>query len=358
MYAPEVRRLLHIEFNQLSDEALDEHMRLMDDEEDNPACSPQNEAKNRYSNSIPIQSTLVKLNPASTPHHSSYINASHIHLGTTHFIATQAPQHNTLSDFWQMVWEQRVGVIIMLTKTTEHTKDYRGHLREHRKAEPYWPVEDAPIVLPFKQDGDPATLTIEHTGWKRRLHAMLIRSVRVSIQGPKPSPPLDLSIISYAQWPDLGVPSSFYTFLEFLALAHRTHSKAEGPVLVHCSAGIGRTGTFLACWRLWRMLTAEIDAVRSRALLVPIDGERIRAGHSLPLEPLALPHLIVSRSLSLLPADVVREVRRQRHPEMVQTEEQYVFIHCFLDMNFCMLAHRPGRKKEGRRSRSVDLPGM
>eukprot|EP01116_Phalansterium_solitarium_P019746 TRINITY_DN5627_c0_g1_i1.p1 TRINITY_DN5627_c0_g1~~TRINITY_DN5627_c0_g1_i1.p1 ORF type:complete len:528 (+),score=47.60 TRINITY_DN5627_c0_g1_i1:76-1584(+) len=249
------------------------------------AICHSNITKNRYSNVLPLESTRVKV--ACKFADSDYINANYIwdplfgsdpHQQRS-YIACQAPLPETFFAFWRMIWNENCAVICMLTKLVEAGK---------LKADRYWPAAD----------GD-----VQHHGSGADLIAIRLKStVRLSddislryLQLEHHSELREVAQIHYTEWPDFGVPCSTDRIREVIRLIERHKDRAEsfslrGPIVAHCSAGIGRSGALLA-------------------ILLGVD--RLRRGHSLD---------------SVNVKQIVSQMRAQR-PGMVQTDQQYLFVY-------------------------------
>ncbi|XP_027421664.1 receptor-type tyrosine-protein phosphatase V-like isoform X4 [Bos indicus x Bos taurus] len=236
---------------------------------------PANSTKNRYPHVLPYDHSRVRLALLDGKPHSDYINASFIP-GYTHpqeFIATQGPLKKTLADFWRLVWEQQVHVIVMLTVGMENGRV----LCEH-----YWPADSSPVTH------GPVTICLlaeqpqdEWTTREFQLHHAAQQQLRRVKQ------------LQFTTWPDHSVPEAPSSLLAFVELAREQARAAvgAGPLLVHCSAGVGRSGTFVALWRLLRQLEEE---------------QVVDAFHAV--------HML-----------------RLHRPLMIQTPSQYVFLHrCLL----------------------------
>nr|XP_039259559.1 uncharacterized protein LOC120336018 [Styela clava] len=186
------------------------------------ASRPNMMQKNRYKNILPYDSTRVVLSGEGD---KDYINASYIHGYETRnkFIASQGPLPNTVNDFWRMVIEQKCTVIVMLTGLLERGK---------KKCEKYWP--DVNRTASYKSIFV-KTVNEEHVGSniKRTFEA-------TSTDGPKQT----ITHFQFNTWPDHGVPVTTSGFFRL----HKAVSEinCSTPIIVHCSAGAGRTGTYLA----------------------------------------------------------------------------------------------------------------
>uniref|UniRef100_UPI00358DF266 receptor-type tyrosine-protein phosphatase H-like n=1 Tax=Myxine glutinosa TaxID=7769 RepID=UPI00358DF266 len=201
-----------------------------------------------------------------------YINASFIpgKSSPREYIASQDPMMGTLVDFWRMVWELGVSNIIMLTKFVENGK---------LKCERYWPMDEEPLCF-----GD-----INVTCFSEEKHSKdwIIR--KMQIQHMKSMQRRPIYHFHFLSWPDFGVPAS--TTLEWFVRLFQGHVLGNGcrpgPFVVHCSAGVGRTGTFIAL----DMLLQQIE-----------ESNYVNVFH------------------------LVTEMRKSRM-NMIQTEEQYIFIY-------------------------------
>ncbi|XP_041357573.1 receptor-type tyrosine-protein phosphatase T-like [Gigantopelta aegis] len=193
----------------------------------------QNRSKNRFRGYYPYDNNRVILTMLPDVPYSDYINASFLdaYQGKDYFIAAQAffffflaPNKNTLPDFWRMMWEKECGHIIMLTKLVEATK---------AKCEPYWSDKKAITIGKF---------TVADIENEERSDFVYRKFCVTHIKSGKSKTFQQSHFIS---WPDHGVPN-VHDFTEFMWRVRKTKPTLPGPVLVHCSAGIGRTGTYIA----------------------------------------------------------------------------------------------------------------
>ncbi|KAL1771234.1 tyrosine-protein phosphatase non-receptor type 18 isoform X1 [Sigmodon hispidus] len=230
-----------------------------------------NTKKNRYKDIVPYDETRVTLSLLQEEGHGDYINANFIRGtdGSQAYIATQGPLPHTLLDFWRLVWEFGVKVILMACQETENGR---------KKCERYWAQEQKPLQTgPFC-----ITLTKETP-----VNAdITLRTLEVTFQKESRS----VHQLQYMSWPDHGVPSNPDHILTMVEEAHRLKGADPRPLCVHCSAGCGRTGVLCA-----------VDYVRQLLLTQTIPP-----------------------NFSLY--NVVLEMRKQR-PAAVQTEEQYRFLY-------------------------------
>ncbi|XP_050021054.1 tyrosine-protein phosphatase non-receptor type 3 isoform X3 [Alexandromys fortis] len=227
---------------------------------------PQNLDKNRYKDVLPYDTTRVLLQG-----NEDYINASYVNMEmpaanlVNKYIATQGPLPHTCAQFWQVVWDQKLSLVVMLTTLTE-----RGRTKCHQ----YWP--DPPDVMDhgiFHVQCQAEDCTIAYVS-----REMLVTNTETGEEHT-------VTHLQYVAWPDHGVPDDSSDFLEFVKYVRSLRVGGE-PALVHCSAGIGRTGVLVT------METAMC---------------------------------LIERNLPIYPLDIVRKMRDQR-AMMVQTSSQYKFV--------------------------------
>ncbi|XP_068115989.1 receptor-type tyrosine-protein phosphatase beta-like [Hyperolius riggenbachi] len=198
---------------------------------------PENRKKNRYANVLPYDISRVRLsnNGVST---GDYINASFIpgYSSNKEFIAAQGPLPGTIADFWCMIWEKEVHVIIMLTKCIE---------TEMVKCEEYWPSSSSKMYGNLSVSMTSETVDPDWT----------IRDFKVTniytIQTKQ------VRHFHFTAWPDHGVPRTTKELIQFRNLIHEYTANRfppNSPILVHCSAGVGRTGTFIALDRIIKQI--------------------------------------------------------------------------------------------------------
>ncbi|KAF3823219.1 hypothetical protein GH733_010655, partial [Mirounga leonina] len=202
---------------------------------------PANATKNRYPHVLPYDHSRVRLTQLEGEPHSDYINANFIpgYTDPQEFIATQGPLKKTLEDFWRLVWEQQVHIIVMLTVGMENGRV----LCEH-----YWPADPTPIthghIMVHLLAEEP------EDEWTKR---------EFQLQHVAQQQQRRVKHLQFTTWPDHSVPEapgSLLTFAELVREQARA-TQATGPILVHCSAGVGRTGTFVALSRLLQQLEEE-----------------------------------------------------------------------------------------------------
>ncbi|XP_035383962.1 receptor-type tyrosine-protein phosphatase S isoform X2 [Electrophorus electricus] len=227
-----------------------------------------NKPKNRYANVIVYDHTRVILVPVDGIMGSDYINANYIdgYRKQNAYIATQGPLPETFGDFWRMVWEQRAASVVMMTKLEEKSRIKCDQYWPSRGTETYGLVQVTVLDTMELATFCVRTFSLHKSGCNER------REVRQ---------------FQFTAWPDHGVPEYPTPFLAFLRRVKACNPPDAGPVIVHCSAGVGRTGCFIV-----------IDAML----------ERIRHEHTVDVYG----HVTLMRA--------------QRN-YMVQTEDQYGFIH-------------------------------
>jgi len=204
----------------------------------NTALKVENRLKNRYTNVLPFDNNRVPIGE-----NNEYINASWIHgeIPNTQkkYIATQGPLEHTISDFWRMVWETNSSVIVMLTNIYEN---------ERIKCSEYWPSEDSLSVE------DRWSINLIEESKNEKLDKIFIRKFAI-IDGIK-NETKQVTQLHYTGWPDHGVPNTPEDFM-LLAELSQQYNKSRGPIVTHCSAGIGRTGTYCVIQNIMQKINYE-----------------------------------------------------------------------------------------------------
>ncbi|KAJ8259216.1 hypothetical protein COCON_G00182280 [Conger conger] len=231
------------------------------------AKKDENRNKNRYGNIIAYDHTRVRLQLLDGDPHSDYINANYIdgYHRPRHYIATQGPMQETVRDFWRMIWQENSGSIVMVTNLVEV-----GRVKCVR----YWPDETEVY-------GD-VKVTLMET---EPLAEYVIRTFTVQKKGHHEI--REIRQFHFTSWPDHGVPCYATGLLGFVRQVKFLNPPDAGPIVVHCSAGAGRTGCFIA-------VDIMLDMAENEGVVDIFN--------------------------------CIRELRSQR-VNMVQTEEQYVFVH-------------------------------
>ncbi|XP_029468205.1 receptor-type tyrosine-protein phosphatase T isoform X4 [Rhinatrema bivittatum] len=231
------------------------------------AKEDENRNKNRYGNIISYDHSRVRLQELDGDPHSDYINANYVdgYHQPRHYIATQGPMQETVKDFWRMIWQENSASIVMVTNLVEV-----GRVKCVR----YWP-DDTEVY------GDIKVTLIE----TEPLAEYVIRTFTVQKKGYHEI--REIRQFHFTSWPDHGVPCYATGLLGFVRQVKFLNPPEAGPIAVHCSAGAGRTGCFIA-------IDIMLDMAENEGVVDIFN--------------------------------CVRELRAQR-VNMVQTEEQYIFVH-------------------------------
>ncbi|XP_015249151.1 PREDICTED: receptor-type tyrosine-protein phosphatase delta isoform X23 [Cyprinodon variegatus] len=231
---------------------------------------PCNKFKNRLVNIMPYESTRVSLQPIRGVEGSDYINASFIdgYRQQKAYIATQGPLAETTEDFWRMLWEHNSTIVVMLTKLREMGRE---------KCHQYWPAERSARYQYFVVD--PMA--------EYNMPQYILREFKVT--DARDGQSRTVRQFQFTDWPEQGVPKSGEGFIDFIGQVHKTKEQfgQDGPISVHCSAGVGRTGVFIT-------LSIVLERMRYEGVV-----------------------------------DIFQTVKmlRTQRPAMVQTEDQYQFCY-------------------------------
>ncbi|XP_058886140.1 receptor-type tyrosine-protein phosphatase delta-like isoform X2 [Acipenser ruthenus] len=231
---------------------------------------PCNKFKNRLVNIMPYESTRVCLQPIRGVEGSDYINGSFIdgYRQQKAYIATQGPLAETTEDFWRMLWEHNSTIVVMLTKLREMGRE---------KCHQYWPAERSARYQYFVVD--PMA--------EYNMPQYILREFKVT--DARDGQSRTVRQFQFTDWPEQGVPKSGEGFIDFIGQVHKTKEQfgQDGPISVHCSAGVGRTGVFVT-------LSIVLERMRYEGVV-----------------------------------DIFQTVKmlRTQRPAMVQTEDQYQFCY-------------------------------
>ncbi|OAY23688.1 protein-tyrosine-phosphatase PTP1 [Manihot esculenta] len=223
-----------------------------------------NTSKNRYMDVVPFDQNRVILNPCKDyrPSAKGYINASFITTSSSEsvsrFIATQGPLPHTYEDFWEMVIQYHCPVIVMLTRLVDNYKTI--------KCGDYFQAEDGP-----RDFGNICLVT----KWIRSTDTSLVlRNLEVGYKESE-EPPMSVLHVQYPEWPDHGVPKDTLAVREIFKRLYQVPSNL-GPVVVHCSAGIGRTGTYCAIHNtIQRILVGDMSALDLANTVTSFRSQRV-----------------------------------------------------------------------------------
>ncbi|XP_023195287.1 receptor-type tyrosine-protein phosphatase S-like isoform X12 [Xiphophorus maculatus] len=231
---------------------------------------PCNKFKNRLVNIMPYETTRVCLQPIRGLEGSDYINASFIdgYRQQRAYIATQGPLAETTEDFWRMLWENNSTIVVMLTKLREMGRE---------KCHQYWPAERSARYQYFVVD--PMA--------EYNMPQYILREFKVT--DARDGQSRTVRQFQFTDWPEQGVPKSGEGFIDFIGQVHKTKEQfgQDGPISVHCSAGVGRTGVFIT-------LSIVLERMRYEGVV-----------------------------------DIFQTVKmlRTQRPAMVQTEDEYQFCY-------------------------------
>jgi protein tyrosine phosphatase len=241
-----------------------------DQEHQNNFCKYE-KIYNRYKDILPFEFNAININIGKEENH--YINASGINAyQKNYFIATQGPKPATIKDFWTMIDEQGCQMIVMLCQLEENKK---------KKCENYWNTE-------FVQDIDEC----DETKWIFR---------RMKHKVPNSNEDRTITQIHFTEWKDKDVPEEefdkFIDAFECIDRGRKNKNNQDTPVVVHCSAGVGRTGTFISMYYLYKEILRQIKQNKNEI------------------------------KFSIF--NLVRKLKEMR-AYLVQTEDQYVFLYKFV----------------------------
>uniref|UniRef100_A0A1A7XBW5 Protein tyrosine phosphatase, receptor type, Nb n=1 Tax=Iconisemion striatum TaxID=60296 RepID=A0A1A7XBW5_9TELE len=221
------------------------------------AQSDANGKKNRCSDSVPYDHSRVKLKAEINPSRSDYINASTIIEHDPRmpaYIATQGPLSHTISDFWQMVWENGCTVIVMMTALVEDGE---------KQCDRYWPDEGSSLYHIYE-----VNLVSEHI-W---CNDFLVRSFY--LKNVQTQETRTLTQFHFLSWPAQGIPTSTRPLLDFRRKVNKCYRGRSCPIIVHCSDGTGRTGTYILIDMVLNRMAKGVKEIDIAATLEHIRDQR------------------------------------------------------------------------------------
>ncbi|XP_025062111.1 receptor-type tyrosine-protein phosphatase C isoform X3 [Alligator sinensis] len=227
-----------------------------------------NQNKNRYIDILPYDYNRVELSEIMGEPGSDYINASYIDgfKEPRKYIAAQGPKDETTDDFWRMIWEQKATIIVMVTRCEEGNRN---------KCAQYWPsMEDDTATF-----GDIVVKINEI----KTCPDYIIQKLNITNRKEKTSG-RDITHIQFTSWPDHGVPEDPHLLLKLRRRVNALSNFFSGPIVIHCSAGVGRTGTYIGIDAMLEGLDAEgrvdvygyvVKLRRQRCLMVQVEAQYI-----------------------------------------------------------------------------------
>uniref|UniRef100_A0A8C3IZH6 Receptor-type tyrosine-protein phosphatase C n=1 Tax=Chrysemys picta bellii TaxID=8478 RepID=A0A8C3IZH6_CHRPI len=227
-----------------------------------------NQNKNRYIDILPYDYNRVELSEMNGDPGSDYINASHIDgfKEPRKYIAAQGPKDETTDDFWRMIWEHKATIIVMVTRCEENNRN---------KCAQYWPTTENST----ETFGDIVVKSNE----SKMCPDYIIQKLHITNRKEK-TPGRDVTHIQFTSWPDHGVPEDPHLLLKLRRRVNALSNFFSGPVVIHCSAGVGRTGTYIAIDAMLEGLEVEgrvdvygyvVKLRRQRCLMVQVEAQYI-----------------------------------------------------------------------------------
>ncbi|XP_013987527.2 receptor-type tyrosine-protein phosphatase alpha isoform X1 [Salmo salar] len=218
------------------------------------ASKEENKEKNRYVNILPYDHSRVHLSSLEGVPDSDFINASFIngYQEKNKFIAAQGPKEETVNDFWRMIWEQNTATIVMVTNLKERKEksiQRQSLCVSQCKCAQYWPDQGCWTYGNIRVSVEDMMVLVDYT-----IRKFCIQQVG-DVGGKKPQ--RLVTQFHFTSWPDFGVPFTPIGMLKFLKKVKTCNPQYSGPIVVHCSAGVGRTGTFIVIDAMLDMMNTE-----------------------------------------------------------------------------------------------------
>ncbi|KAJ0064381.1 hypothetical protein NL108_006401, partial [Boleophthalmus pectinirostris] len=255
---------------------------------------PENKIRNRYRDVSPFDHSRIHLQLGA----NDYINASLITVEETQrkYILTQGPLPTTCGHFWEMVWEQRSRGVVMLNRVIE-----KGSI----KCAQYWPQKEEKDAI------------FEDTNFKVNFVSEDVKSYytvrQLELENLCTGETREILHFHYTTWPDFGVPESPASFLNFLYKVRESGclNSDQGPVVVHCSAGIGRSGTFCLVDTCLLLMSMRRDPSSVRIRDVLLEMRRHRMGLIQTADQLRFSYLAVIEGAKYIDGDKTLQARTQ-----------------------------------------------
>ncbi|XP_068175146.1 receptor-type tyrosine-protein phosphatase C isoform X2 [Antennarius striatus] len=301
------------------------------------AKKPCNAPKNRYMDILPFDYNRVLLTTGNGDTGCDYINASFIdgYKESKKYIATQGPKEETVSDFWRMIWEQQSSIIVMVTRLEEGNRV---------KCVQYWPEEvkdtknfEEFIVKLTSEDHCP-DYTIRHLSLNNKREKNSEREV---------------THIQFMSWPDHGIPEEAHLLLKLRRRVNAFKNFFSGPIVIHCSAGVGRTGTYIGIDAMMEGLEAEgkvdiygyvVRLRRQRSLMVQVESQYILIHQAL------LEHNQFGETEIALPElhSTLNMLRENSGNEPTLLEDEFERLPTFKNWRTCKTGTREENEKKNR----------
>uniref|UniRef100_A0A671SGS9 Tyrosine-protein phosphatase non-receptor type n=1 Tax=Sinocyclocheilus anshuiensis TaxID=1608454 RepID=A0A671SGS9_9TELE len=297
---------------------------------------PENRNRNRYRDVSPYDHSRVRLENSE----NDYINASLITMeeAQRRYILTQGPLRNTCGHFWQMIWEQRCKAVIMLNRVIEKGSE---------KCAQYWPSKQE-RDMDFSDTGFVVTLVSEDVKPNYTIRLL-------ELKNGKTGETREIYHFNYTTWPDFGVPESPASFLNFLFKVRESGSLGpeNGPAVVHCSAGIGRSGTFSLVDTCLVLMDKRKDPSSVDIQKVLLDMREYRMGLIQTPDQLRFSYMAVMEGAKSILED---SALQQKQPEAWQDPEAYLVSSSQSSIlssekvngqsDSCTEPHDPGRERD------------
>ncbi|XP_022089248.1 receptor-type tyrosine-protein phosphatase F-like isoform X2 [Acanthaster planci] len=280
------------------------------------AKKSHNMKKNRYTNIVAYDHSRVVLRCPDDSPHSDYINASYIngYKQEAQYIACQGPTKASVVDMWRMLWQEQVGIIVMLTNLVENGKV---------KCEKYWPDS-------LQKYADFTVTNIS----EEVLTNYVVRTFHLSKYSDPEGVFRELNHFHYTTWPDMKPPESS-SLLQFVRRVQAAETTQPGPMVVHCSAGVGRTGTFITLDSMLTQAQAEgqvgvfnfVHAMREQRIMMVQTVDQYKFIFDALLESCLTENTAIP--VARLQQDYAKLKKRDRKTGTTGIEEQFKMLETF-----------------------------